>query len=179
MMKVIQLITGEKFVIISTKNRQIFKVNLNLKTNNLIRIDINSKSQHDKEVNYIDFNPNTGILITLSKSNIILYDINNENNFRKIQNFSLFGKENISGIIPNLSAYFNNYSYFIFGKKCPKIYLLDFKINDQIKFDSKNFVKNSLYTLDLDKAIFRKVNDKEINPIINCKIPDISPFSLE
>ena len=162
LMKVIQLKTGEKLVIICTKNKQIFKVDLNVKTNNLIRIDISSKSQHEKDINFIDFNPHTGILITLSKSSIILYDINNLNNFRKIPNFSLLSKEYISGIIPNISTCFNQHSYFIFGKKCPKIYLLDLEIESQNKIDSKNFIKNSIYMLDLDKTIFRKVNDKEI-----------------
>ena len=162
MMKVIQLITGEKMVVISTKSRQIFKVNLNLKNNNLTRIDSNPKSQHEKELNFIEFNPFTGILITLSKTSIILYDINNSNNFRKIPNFAIVGKEYINGIVPNLSMCFNNYSYFIFGKKCSKIYLLDLKINDQNKLDNKNFAKNAIFMLDLDKEIFRKVNDKEI-----------------
>ena len=162
-MKVIQLSTGEKMVVISTKNKQIFRINLNMKINNLIRIDSNSKSQHEKEVNYIEFNPNNNILITLSKSSIILYDINNPStNFRKISNFALIGKEYINGIIPNLSYCFNNYSYFIHGKKCSKIYLLDLKLNEQNKIDNKNFIKNSIFMLDLDKEIFRKVNDKEI-----------------
>ena len=163
MMKVIQLSTGEKMVVISTKNKQIFRINLNMKNNNLIRIDSNSKSQHEKEVNYIEFNPNNNILITLSKSSIILYDINNPStNFRKISNFALIGKEYINGIIPNISYCFNNYSYFIHGKKCSKIYLLDLKLNEQNKIDNKNFIKNSIFMLDLDKEIFRKVNDKEI-----------------
>ena len=162
-MKVIQLSTGEKMVVISTKNKQIFRINLNMKNNNLIRIDSNSKSQHEKEVNYIEFNPNNNILITLSKSSIILYDINNPStNYRKISNFALIGKEYINGIIPNLSYCFNNYSYFIHGKKCSKIYLLDLKLNEQNKIDNKNFIKNSIFMLDLDKEIFRKVNDKEI-----------------
>ena len=162
-MKVIQLSTGEKMVVISTKNKQIFRINLNMKNNNLIRIDSNSKSQHEKEVNYIEFNPNNNILITLSKSSIILYDINNPStNFRKISNFALIGKEYINGIIPNISYCFNNYSYFIHGKKCSKIYLLDLKLNEQNKIDNKNFIKNSIFMLDLDKEIFRKVNDKEI-----------------
>ena len=134
-----------------------------MKNNNLIRIDSNSKSQHEKEVNYIEFNPNNNILITLSKSSIILYDINNPStNFRKISNFALIGKEYINGIIPNISYCFNNYSYFIHGKKCSKIYLLDLKLNEQNKIDNKNFIKNSIFMLDLDKEIFRKVNDKEI-----------------
>ena len=162
MMKVIQLISGDKLVVISTKNKQIFKINLKLKNNMLTRIDQNPKSQHEKEVNFIDFNPHTNILITLSKTSIILYDINNSNNFRKIPNFQIIGKEYISGIVPNLSTCFNNYSYFIFGKKCSKIYLLDLKLDDQNKIDNKNFAKNTLFMLDLDKEIFRKVNDKEI-----------------
>jgi WD40 repeat protein len=150
-------------VAISTKNKQILRINLNMKNNNLIRIDSNSKSQHEKEVNYIEFNPNNNILITLSKSSIILYDINNPStNFRKISNFALIGKEYINGIIPNISYCFNNYSYFIHGKKCSKIYLLDLKLNEQNKIDNKNFIKNSIFMLDLDKEIFRKVNDKEI-----------------
>ena len=162
MMKVIQLTSGDKLVVISTKNKQIFKINLKLKSNMLTRIDQNPKSQHEKEVNFIDFNPHTNILITLSKTSIILYDINNSNNFRKIPNFQIIGKEYISGIVPNLSTCFNNYSYFIFGKKCSKIYLLDLKLDDQNKLDNKNFSKNTLFMLDLDKDIFRKVNDKEI-----------------
>ena len=162
MMKVIQLLSGEKIVIISTKNKQLFKLNLNNKNNNLIRIDYNVKSQHEKEVNYIEFNPQNNILITLSKTSLVLYDINNINIFRKIQNFPLINKEYISGIIPNLSSCFNNYSYFIYAKKCSKIFLLDLILNDQTKLDNKNFTKNSIFNLDLDKEIFRKVNDKEI-----------------
>ena len=109
------------------------------------------------------FNPNNNILITISKSSIILYDINNPStNFRNISNFALIGKEYINGIIPNISYCFNNYSYFIHGKKCSKIYLLDLKLNEQNKIDNKNFIKNSIFMLDLDKEIFRKVNDKEI-----------------
>ena len=162
MMKVIQLITGDKMVIISTKNRQIFKINLKIKNNNITRIDLNNKSQHEKEVTYIEFNPHNNILITLSKTSIILYDINNVDNFRKIHNFQIIGKEFITGIVPNLSTCFNNYSYFIFGKKCSKVYLLDLKLDDQNKLDNKNFTKNVLFMLDLDKEIFRKVNDKEI-----------------
>ena len=162
MMKVIQLITGDKMVIISTKNRQIFKINLKIKNNNITRIDLNNKSQHEKEVTYIEFNPHNNILITLSKTSIILYDINNVDNFRKIPNFQIIGKEYITGIVPNLSTCFNNYSYFIFGKKCSKVYLLDLKLDDQNKLDNKNFTKNVLFMLDLDKEIFRKVNDKEI-----------------
>jgi len=136
MMKIIQLLSGEKIVIICTKNKMIFKLNLNNKMNNLTRIDINSKSQHEKEVNFIDFNPNTNILITLSKTNIILYDINDINNYRKLQNFALYNKESITGIVPNLSTCFNNYSYFIYGKKCPKIYLIDLKLDEQSKLDN-------------------------------------------
>ena len=162
MMKVIQLLSGEKIVIISTKNKQLFKLNLNNKNNNLIRIDYNVKSQHEKEINYIEFNPQNNILITLSKTSLVLYDINNINIFRKIQNFPLINKEYISGIIPNLSSCFNNYSYFIYAKKCSKIFLLDLILNDQTKLDNKNFTKNSIFNLDLDKEIFRKVNDKEI-----------------
>ena len=115
MMKIIQVLTGEKIVIICTKNKMVFKLNLNMKTNNLTRIDISNKSQHEKEVNFIDFNPNTNTLITLSKTNIILYDINNINNFRKLQNFPLYNKESITGLVPNLSRCFNNYSYYIYG----------------------------------------------------------------
>ena len=162
MMKIIQVLTGEKIVIICTKNKMVFKLNLNMKTNNLTRIDISNKSQHEKEVNFIDFNPNTNTLITLSKTNIILYDINNINNFRKLQNFPLYNKESITGLVPNLSRCFNNYSYFIYGKKCPKIFLVDLKIDEVNKLDNKNFTKNVLFNLDLDKVIFRKVNDKEI-----------------
>ena len=162
LMKVIQFTNGEKIVILCTKNKQIYKLNLNLKTNNLTRLDINSKSQHEKEITFIEFNPNTNVLITLSKTSIILYDINNSNNYRKIQNFVMYNKENITGIVPNLSICFNNYSYFIYGKKCPKIYLIDLKMNDQSKIDNKNFAKSTLFNLDLHKEIFRKVNDKEI-----------------
>ena len=161
-MKVIQLLSGEKFVIISNKNGKLFKINLNLKTNNLQKIDSNSKAQHEKEVTFIDFNPHTGILVTLSKTSIILYDIENVNNFKKISNFTLVGKENIVGIVPNLSTCFNKFSYFIYTRKCSKIYILDLKIHDQNKIDNKNFTKNSPFMLDLDKTIFRKVNDEEI-----------------
>lgn len=161
-MKVIQLLTGEKFVIISSKNGKLFKVNLTLKTNNLQRIDSNSKSQHEKEITFIDFNPHTNVLVTLCKTSIVLYEIDNVNNFRKISNFALVGKENISGFVPNLSTCFNNYSYFIYGEKCSKIYLLDAKISDQSKIDNKNFTKHTPFMLDLDKTIFRKVNDEEI-----------------
>ena len=161
-MKVIQLLSGEKFVIISTKNGKLFKINLTLKSNNLTKIDSNSKAQHEKEITFIDFNPHTGILITLCKTSIILYEIDNVNNFKKISNFSLVGKENISGFLPNLSTCFNKYSYFAYGLKCPKIYLLDVNIHDQNKIDNKNFTKFSPFMLDLDKIIFRKVNDEEI-----------------
>ena len=71
LMKVIQFTNGEKIVILCTKNKQIYKLNLNLKTNNLTRLDINSKSQHEKEITFIEFNPNTNVLITLSKTSII------------------------------------------------------------------------------------------------------------
>ena len=161
-MKVIQLLNGEKYVIISNKNGKLFKVNLNLKSNNLQKIDSNSKAQHEKEVTFLDFNPHTGILVTLCKTSIILYEINNVNNFKKISNFTIFGKENISGMVPNLSTCFNNYSYFIYGKKGGKIYLLDLKIHDQNKFDVKNFTKQCPFTIDLENKIFRKVNDEEI-----------------
>jgi WD40 repeat protein len=161
-MKVIQLLTGEKYVIISNKNGKLFKVNLNLKSNNLQKIDTNSKAQHEKEVTFIDFNPHTGILVTLCKTSIILYEINNINNFRKISNFTLVGKENIIGMVPNLSTCFNKYSYFIYGKKGSKLYLLDLRLHDQNKFDTKNFIKHCPFMIDLDKTIFRKVNDEEI-----------------
>ena len=161
-MKVIQLLNGEKFVIASNKVGKLFKINLTLKANNIQKIDSNSKAQHEKEVTFIDFNPHTGILVTLSKTSIILYEIDNVNNFRKFSNFPLAAKENISEIVPNLSTCFNNFSYFIHGGKCSKIYLLDLKINDQNKIDNKNFTKFCPFLLDLDKTIFRKVNDEEI-----------------
>ena len=162
-MKVIQLLTGEKFVIISNKNGKLFKINLNLKDNNAQKIDSNSKAQHEKEVTFMDFNPHTGVLVTLSKTSIILYEIDNVNNFRKISNFALVGKENISGIVPNLSTCFNNYSYFVYTKRCSKIYLLDLKLHDQAnqkKIDSKNVKDHSLFTIDLDK--YNSLNNKEI-----------------
>jgi len=65
--------------------------------------------------------------VTLSKTSIILYDIENVNNFKKISNFTLVGKENIVGIVPNLSTCFNKFSYFIYTRKCSKIYILDLK----------------------------------------------------
>ena len=129
--KVIQLLNGEKFVIVSNKNGKLFKINLTLKSNNITKIEPN-KSQHEKEITYMDFNPHTGILVTLS------------------------------GIVPNLSTCFNEFSYFIYGEKCPKIYLLDINIHDQNKIDNKNFTKYSPFMIDLDKTIFRKVNDEEI-----------------
>lgn len=160
-MKVIQLLSGEKFVIVSNKNGKLFKINLTLKTNNIVKIEPN-KAQHEKEVTFIDFNPHTGVLVTLSKTSIILYDINNVNNCKKIPNFTLIGKENIIGVVPNLSTCFNNYSYFIYSVRCSKIYLLDLDIHDQVKIDNKNFTKQSPFMIDLDKTIFRKVNDEEI-----------------
>ena len=159
--KVIQLLNGEKFVIVSNKNGKLFKINLTLKSNNITKIEPN-KAQHEKEITYMDFNPHTGILVTLSKTSIILYEITNINNCKKISNFTLIGKENICGIVPNLSTCFNEFSYFIYGEKCPKIYLLDIKIHDQNKIDNKNFTKYSPFMIDLDKTIFRKVNDEEI-----------------
>ena len=159
--KVIQLLNGEKFVIVSNKNGKLFKINLTLKSNNITKIEPN-KAQHEKEITYMDFNPHTGILVTLSKTSIILYEITNINNCKKISNFTLVGKENICGIVPNLSTCFNEFSYFIYGEKCPKIYLLDIKIHDQNKIDNKNFTKYSPFMIDLDKTIFRKVNDEEI-----------------
>ena len=161
-MKVIQLLNGEKFLIVGNKVGKLFKINLGLKTNNVQKIDSNSKAQHEKEVTFIDFNPHTGILVTLSKTSIILYEINNVNNFKKFPNFPLVAKENIAEIVPNLSTCFNDYSYFIHGGKCSKIYLLDLKMNDQNKIDNKNFTKFCPFSLDLDKTIFRKVNDEEI-----------------
>ena len=159
--KVIQLLNGEKFVIVSNKNGKLFKINLTLKSNNITKIEPN-KAQHEKEITYMDFNPHTGILVTLSKTSIILYEITNINNCKKISNFTLVGKENICGIVPNLSTCFNEFSYFIYGEKCPKIYLLDINIHDQNKIDNKNFTKYSPFMIDLDKTIFRKVNDEEI-----------------
>ena len=159
--KVIQLLNGEKFVIVSNKNGKLFKINLTLKSNNITKIEPN-KAQHEKEITYMDFNPHTGILVTLSKTSIILYEITNINNCKKISNFTLAGKENICGIVPNLSTCFNEFSYFIYGEKCPKIYLLDINIHDQNKIDNKNFTKYSPFMIDLDKTIFRKVNDEEI-----------------
>ena len=161
-MKIIQLLTGEKFVIISSKNGRLFKINLALKTNNIQRIDTNSKSQHEKEITFIDFNPQTGILITLSKANIILYDINNTNNFKKLSNFPIASKEYLIGFLPNISSCFNDYSYFIYAHKCPKVYILDYNLTDTFKLDGKNFTKHTSFFLDLDKSIFRKVNDEEI-----------------
>jgi len=116
--KVIQLLNGEKFVIVSNKNGKLFKINLTLKSNNITKIEPN-KAQHEKEITYMDFNPHTGILVTLSKTSIILYEITNINNCKKISNFTLVGKENICGIVPNLSTCFNEFSYFIYGEKCP------------------------------------------------------------
>ena len=159
--KVIQLLNGEKFVIVSNKNGKLFKINLTLKSNNITKIEPN-KAQHEKEITYMDFNPHTGILVTLSKTSIILYEITNINNCKKISNFTLVGKENICGIVPNLSTCFNEFSYFIYGEKCPKIYLLDINIHDQNKIDNKNFTKYSPFMIDLDKTIFRKINDEEI-----------------
>ena len=159
--KVIQLLNGEKFVIVSNKNGKLFKINLTLKSNNITKIEPN-KAQHEKEITYMDLNPHTGILVTLSKTSIILYEITNINNCKKISNFTLVGKENICGIVPNLSTCFNEFSYFIYGEKCPKIYLLDINIHDQNKIDNKNFTKYSPFMIDLDKTIFRKVNDEEI-----------------
>jgi WD40 repeat protein len=159
--KVIQLLNGEKFVIVSNKNGKLFKINLTLKSNNITKIEPN-KAQHEKEITYMDFNPHTGILVTLSKTSIILYEITNINNCKKISNFTLAGKENVCGIVPNLSTCFNEFSYFIYGEKCPKIYLLDINIHDQNKIDNKNFTKYSPFMIDLDKTIFRKVNDEEI-----------------
>ena len=160
-MKVIQLLNGEKFVIVSNKNGKLFKVNLTLKTNNITKIEPN-KAQHEKEITYIDFNPHTGILVTLSKTSIVLYDINNVNNCKKISNFTIVGKENITEIVPNLSTCFMDFSYFIHGLYCSKIYLLDLNIHEQNKIDNKTFTKYSPFMIDLDKTIFRKVNDKEI-----------------
>ena len=160
-MKVIQLLNGEKFVIVSNKNGKLFKVNLTLKTNNIIKIEPN-KAQHEKEITYMDFNPHTGILVTLSKTSIVLYEINNVNNCKKISNFTIVGKENITEIVPNLSTCFKDFSYFIHGLYCSKIYLLDLNIHEQNKIDNKSFTKYSPFMIDLDKTIFRKVNDKEI-----------------
>ena len=162
LIKIIQLVTGEKLVIISAKNGKLFKINLALKTNNIQRIDVNSKSQHEKEITFIDFNPQTGILVTLSKASIVFYDINNPNTFRKIPNFALVSKEYMIGIVPTLSTCFNDFSYLIYGQRCPKVYILDCKITEQNKIDGKNFTKHTPFVLDLDKSIFRKVNDEEI-----------------
>ncbi len=158
-MKVIQLLSGEKYVIISTNKGKLYKIDLNLKSNNLTKLDDN-KAQHEKEITYIDFNPYNEVLVTLSKTSIILYGIKN-NDFRKISNFPLVGKENIMGILPNLSANFNRDSYFIYGKKCPKIYLIDLKISDQNKIDNKNFTKYTPFTIDLN-TMLTGINEKEI-----------------
>ena len=162
MMKVIQLNTGEKIVIICTKNRQLYKFNLNLKENNLTRIDKASKSQHSKDVIDIKFSPFTNILMTMSKADIIIYNIRSTEKFKKIPLFQLEKKEYISGLLPNLSMYFDNSYYFCFSKKCHTIFLLDLNRVGKSSDDFKNFVNTSIFNLDLEKDIFSKVNDKEI-----------------
>ena len=163
MIKVIQLNSGEKMVIICTKNRQLYKLNLNLKEKNLTRIDIDSESLHDKDVIDIKFNPFTNVLMTMSKAHIILYNINEPGKKnKKIPIFPLKGKEYVNGLLPNLSMYFNNSYYFCFSKRCPTIFLLDLNRIGNSKSDFKNIVSTSVFSLELEKDIFRKVNDKEI-----------------
>ena len=158
-MKVIQLLTGEKYVIISTNKGKLYKIDLNLKSNNLTKFD-NSKAQHEKEITYIDFNPYNEVLATLSKTSLILYEIKNINNFKKISNFALVNKEFIIGILPNLSVNFNRDSYFIYGERCPIIYLMDLKVSDQNKIDNKNFKNFSPIQIDLSTQL-TGLNDKD------------------
>lgn len=160
-LKVLNFTDENKLVVVATKNGKLFKVDLNAKTNAITKLDANGKASHDKEVYFIDFNPITNILITVSKNNIILYDMLNPSNYRKFSNFNFAGKELIKGLVPNLSTMFNKTSYFIFGKS-KKIYLIELNFKDQSKIDSKNFTKSCHFSLDIDKLIFRKVNDDTI-----------------
>ena len=160
-LKVLNFSDETKTVVVATKNGKLFKVDINSKANAIQKIDANGKASHDKEIYYINFNPLTNILTTVSKNQIILYDMINQANYRKFSNFNFAGKELIQGLLPNLSTMFNNTSYFIFGKS-NKIFLIELNFKDQFKLDNKNFTKYCHFNLDIDKLIFRKVNDDTI-----------------
>ena len=159
---VISTMKEENFIACANKNGNVLLVDINKKDIDVKKLD-KDKSEHDNPVTLMDFNPQTNILLSFSKGQILLIDITNPQCYKKIQNFQYFKNQKIRGITINLSDCFNQFSYFIYGKTS-LLMLIDLNIEliKGTKIDSKNSKNYISYTFDLEKEIFQKVGDKPI-----------------
>ena len=159
---VISTMYEEKFIACANKNGNIILVDINKKDIIAQKIDCD-KCEHDFPVTHIDFNPQTNILMSFSKGMILLIDIKNNKNYKKISNFQYYKNQKIRGMTINLSDCFNQYSYFIYGKTS-LLMLIDLNIEliKSMKIDSKSSKSLVSYSFDLEQYIFQKVGDKPI-----------------
>ncbi|MCQ2816391.1 MAG: hypothetical protein MJ252_03905, partial [archaeon] len=156
---IISLATEEKLIVCANKNGNLFLIDINKKEIETTKIDPD-KCEHEHPVFMIDYNPRTNVLMTLSKSQILLIDLGTKG-YKKIPNFEYCKKQKIKGCTINISNLFNQKCYFIYGKT-NFLVLLQFELDDQkvLKLDTKSVKTASRYLFDLNSCIVQKVNDK-------------------
>ena len=133
---------GNNYIISINKSGQIFKITIDKQINYSSFKD--DKFIHENPVFDFDFNNFNNMVLTISSSKIILFNLNNLDEAIKINNFHFYDNEKITGIIFNKCDKFNQNSFVIYGNT-NALFIVNFKgLNDKkLKLDSKK-IKNYL-----------------------------------
>ena len=133
---------GINYIICINKVGQIFIITIDKQINYFYFKD--DKFIHETPVIDFDYNLFNNMVLTVSSSKLIIFNLNNLDEAYKINNFHFYENEKITGAIFNKCDRFNQDSYFIYGKT-NVLSVVNFKgfFEKKIKLDSKK-IKNYL-----------------------------------
>jgi hypothetical protein len=153
---------GNNYLICVNKVGTIFKIDIK-KDIGTFEFTRDNFFEHGSKVNYIDFNPEINKILTVSKEQININDLDNLNIGFKIPNFEFVKDVKFKGATLNLSPVFNNCSIIVYGKSqfIQVLNLKNCKENKKYKIDSKNNNLYFSYYLNIENSIFDGFNDKE------------------
>lgn len=112
----ISTIKNEEFLIVSNSNGTLFLIDVSSKEFIVNKLE-KDRLEHDSPVLQIEFDPNSEIVSSISKSFIYLVNIRNVSISKRIKNFEYGNSIKPNGIIPNPN--FQNFpgsTYFLYGK---------------------------------------------------------------
>ena len=155
-------INGNNYLICVNKNGTIFKIDIKKNIGTYESPRDNNLFEHGSKVNYIDFNPEINKILTVSKDQININDLNNLDNGFKIPIFEFIDGVKIKGASFNLSNIFNKNSIIVYGKSgyFQVINLKNCIDNKKNKIE-KNRNNYYSYTYNIDDKIFDGVNQKQ------------------
>ncbi len=154
-------INGNNYLICVNKNGTIFKIDIKKNIGTSESPSNTNLFEHGSKVNYIDFNPEINKILTVSKDQININDLNNLDYGFKIPIFEFIDGVKIKGASFNLSNIFNKNSIIVFGKSgyFQVINLKNCIENKKYKIE-KNKNNFYSYTYNIDDKIFDGMNQK-------------------